>query len=136
MPTKERFRECFANSNRQLYFISANIRHGKLPTAAKDLSKEEIRQAIWFFLHRLIYQNSTHVMCLTEADSLTDDMIDELMIPGQLHIFRLKHGLAPSAVCVRGDKTASIELLHSNYHDARRDSQHGPHWATIGLQCP
>ena len=85
------------------------------------------------FLHRLIYQNSAHVICLTEADSLTDDMIEELMIPGGLHIFRLKHGLAPAvAICVRGDKTASIELLHSNYQETMRESQHGPYWAVVG----
>ena len=85
------------------------------------------------FLHRLIYQNSAHVICLTEADSLTDDMLDELMIPGGLHIFRLKHGLAPAvAICVRGDQTTSIELLHSNYQDTTRESQHGPYWAVIG----
>ena len=60
-------------------------------------------------------------------------MIDELMIPGGLHIFRLTHGLAPSvAICVRGDSATSIELLRSNYQDTKRDSQHGPHWAIIG----
>ena len=31
-----------------------------------------------------------------------------------------------------GDKTASIELLHSNYQDTKRESQHRPHWAIIG----
>ena len=85
------------------------------------------------FLHKLIYQNSAHVVCITEADSLSPEMIRDIIYKGGMQAFRLKHGLAPAVmICLRGDSSASIELLHSNYQDWKRDSKYGARWGFIG----
>ena len=85
------------------------------------------------FLHKLIYQSSAHVMCITEADSLTSEMIRDLVYKGGLHVFRLKQGSAPAVmICVRGDGSTSIELLHPSYQDWKRETLNGTRWAFIG----
>ena len=84
------------------------------------------------FLHKLIYQNSAHVVCITEADSLSAEMIRDIIYKGGMHVFRLKQGTAPAVMCcVRGDNSASVELLHSSYQDWRRETLDGPRWAFI-----
>ena len=85
------------------------------------------------FLHKLIYQNSAHIVCITEADSLTDGMIRDIIYKGGMRVFRLKQGTAPAVMCcVRGDISSSVELLHSSYQDWKRETSDGPRWAFIG----
>ena len=97
----------------------------------KALNKEFDGQ--YRFLQNLIYQNSAHVVCITEADSLSPEMIRDIIYKGGMHVFRLKQGSAPAVMCcVRGDKSASVELLHSSYQDWKRETADGPRWAFIG----